>query len=109
MPGARRTRSLVCKDRKHTSVVTAGTPDATRHSLHDGVTAYFVLSPVTGLFVTVRQRDCRGNRRQLERQHRGVRTTRLRRPKIARSSSAQNFGHRIPRPTSVTIAIRPSL
>jgi hypothetical protein len=53
MPGARRTRSLVCKDRKHTSVVTAGTPDATRHSLHDGVTAYFVLSPVTGLFVTV--------------------------------------------------------
>jgi hypothetical protein len=47
------TRSLVCKNRKHTSVVTAGTPEAIRHSLHDGVTAYFVLSPVTGLFVTV--------------------------------------------------------
>jgi len=28
-------------------------PDAIRHSLHDGVTAYFVLSPVTGLVVTV--------------------------------------------------------
>jgi hypothetical protein len=28
-------------------------PDAIRHSLHDGVTAYFVLSPVTGFVVTV--------------------------------------------------------
>jgi hypothetical protein len=58
MPGARRTRSLVCKNRKHTSVVTAGTPEAIRHSLHDGVTAYFALSPVTGLSCHRRRPRC---------------------------------------------------
>jgi hypothetical protein len=32
--------------KKHTSVVTAGPPEAIRHSLHEGVTAYLVLSLV---------------------------------------------------------------
>jgi len=35
--------------KKHTSVVTAGTPEAIWHSLHDGVTVSFVLSLVIGL------------------------------------------------------------
>jgi hypothetical protein len=75
------------QSKKHTSVVTAGTPEAIRHSLHDGVTAYFVLSPVTGLFVTVvvAMRSIVDNLTPAS----GVRTTRLHRPKIARSSSAQ--------------------
>jgi hypothetical protein len=49
MPGASVHPQPRMQVKKHTSVVTAGTPDATRHSLHDGVTAYFVISPVTGL------------------------------------------------------------
>ncbi len=32
MPGAQCTRSLVCNGSKHTSVVTTGTPEITRHS-----------------------------------------------------------------------------
>jgi hypothetical protein len=39
---------------KHTSVVTTGPPEITRHSPRNGFTAYFVLSPArSGLFVTV--------------------------------------------------------
>jgi hypothetical protein len=55
MPGARRTHSLVCKSRKHTSVVATGTP------LHAGIpramvlTVSFVLFPVTGLYCHRRQ------------------------------------------------------
>ena len=47
MPGARCTRSLVCNENKHTSVVTTVTPEITRHSPRNGFTAYFALSPVT--------------------------------------------------------------
>jgi hypothetical protein len=44
----------VRNETKHTSVVTTGTPDSTRHSPRNGFTAYFVLSPArSGLFVTV--------------------------------------------------------
>jgi hypothetical protein len=49
MPGARCTRSLVCDENKHTSVVTTVTPEITRHSPRNGFTAYFALSPVTTL------------------------------------------------------------
>ncbi len=49
MPGAQCTRSLVCNGSKHTSVVTTGTPEITRHSPRNGFTAYFALSPVTRL------------------------------------------------------------
>jgi hypothetical protein len=48
MPGARCTRGPCAKGSKHT-VVTTGTPEATRHSLHNGFTAYSALSLVTGL------------------------------------------------------------
>jgi hypothetical protein len=49
MPGARCTRSLACKIKKHTSVVTTVTPEITRHSPRNGFTAYFALFPVTRL------------------------------------------------------------
>jgi hypothetical protein len=38
---------------KHTSIVTTVTPEIARHSPRNGFTAYFVLSPAIGLFVTV--------------------------------------------------------
>jgi hypothetical protein len=38
---------------KMPGVVATGSPGSSRHSLRDGVTVSFVLSPVTGLFVTV--------------------------------------------------------
>ncbi len=50
MPGAQCTRSLVCDENKHTSVVTTVTPEIARHSPRNGFTAYFVLSPATSSF-----------------------------------------------------------
>jgi len=49
-PGARRTRSLACKIKKHTSVVTTGLPSLPGLPCAMVLTAYFALSPVTGLF-----------------------------------------------------------
>src|SRR5258708_30076198 len=69
------------------------------------LTAYFVLSPVTGLFCHRHQRNCF---HRLDTSVGGVRTTRLRRPLSCRSSkalSASTASH----PASVTIAIRPSV
>jgi len=51
-PGARRARSLACKNRKHASK-SPRSHRFTRHSLHDGFTAYSTLFPAIGLFVTV--------------------------------------------------------
>ena len=53
MPGARCARSLACKVKKHTSVVTtvtSGSPDIPRAMV---LTVSFVISPVTGSFATV--------------------------------------------------------
>src|SRR5580704_12835139 len=52
-PGARCTRSLACKIKKHTSIVTTVTPDSPDIPRAMVLTSYRVLSPVTGLFVTV--------------------------------------------------------
>ena len=49
MPGARSTRSLVRKMKKHTSVVTTVTPETPGIPRAMGLTVSFVLSPVTGL------------------------------------------------------------
>jgi hypothetical protein len=50
MPGAHCTRSLACKVKKHTSVVTTVTAGVTRHSRTRVVlTVSFVLSPAIGL------------------------------------------------------------
>jgi hypothetical protein len=70
---------------KHTSKVTTVTPVSPGIPRAMVLTVSFVLSLVTGLPCHHRQRDAK-HRRQLERQRRGVRTTRLRRPLHARSS-----------------------
>src|SRR5436309_9047451 len=49
MPGARCTRSLVCKIKKHTSVVTTVTPDSPGIPRAMVLTVSFALFPVTGL------------------------------------------------------------
>ena len=69
------------------------------------LTVSFVLSPVIGLFCHRRLADTSA---RLERQRRGVRTTRLRRPRQHDSSSAPTAST-ASRPASVTIAIRPSV
>jgi hypothetical protein len=50
MPGARCTRSLVCKGRKHTSVVTTVAPEHPAFPHAMVLTVSFVLSPVIGLY-----------------------------------------------------------
>jgi hypothetical protein len=52
-PGARCTRGLVCKMHIENAHEHTGSAEAVRPSLRNGFTAYFVLSPVTGLVDTV--------------------------------------------------------
>jgi hypothetical protein len=66
------------------------------------LTVSFELSPVIGLFVTVAGRWLY----RLERQRRGVRTTRLRRPQACALVKAPHASI-ASRSASVTIAIRP--
>ena len=47
MPGARCTRSLACESKKHTSVVTTGSPGQSGIRCTVVLTAYFVRSPVS--------------------------------------------------------------
>jgi hypothetical protein len=58
MPGARRTRSLACKTKRHTSVVATGPPVSPSIPCAMVLTAYFVFSPVTGLSCHRRLRSC---------------------------------------------------
>jgi len=51
MPGARCARSLACSV-KNTRVSHHGHTGFTRHSPRNGFTAYFVLSPAIGLFLS---------------------------------------------------------
>jgi hypothetical protein len=105
MPGARRTHSLACESKKARRVSHHRYNAINRHSLRDGFNAYFVLSPVTGLFC---HRRLRNTFRQLDASvgasgpHDFAVRFKL------RSSTRRQSVHRIPRPTSVTIAIRPS-
>src|SRR6202035_1817743 len=79
----------------------AGSPGIPRAMV---LTVSFALSPVIGLVCHRRRRSLL---RRLERQRRGVRTTRLRRPQPAPSSEAPSAST-ASRLTSVTIAKRPS-
>jgi hypothetical protein len=110
MPGARRARSLACKIKKHTSIVTTVTPDSPGIPCAMVLTVSFVLSPVTGL---VCHRHRRIGLRQLDasvgasgphdfavRCNRRSSARRLARPNAAASTAS--------RPASVTIASRPS-
>jgi hypothetical protein len=106
MPGAQCARSLAGQKKQAMPVtVTTVTPEITRHSPHNGFTVSFVLSPVTGLCC-----------------HRHLRKSPF--ANLTPASGCQDhttspsapaplvFGtarvHRIPPPTSVTIAKRPS-
>jgi hypothetical protein len=110
-PGARCTHSLACESgvhasRSHRFTGTPGLPCAMV------LTVSFALSPVTGLFCHRRKRNAQALS-PLERQRRGVRTTRLRRPRQHHSSSHAFARLTLPRPshptpTFVTIASRPS-
>ena len=51
------TRGLVCKVVQRNAHEHTGSAEAIRHSLRNGFTAYFVLSPVTGFLVTVTSQD----------------------------------------------------
>jgi len=93
-PDARRVRGLVCISKKHTSVVTTVTPNIVRRSARDGLTAYVVLSPApdSGFWSPSRPtEDVSGfGRSRLSvglDATRGIRTTRLCRPRAAWSSA----------------------
>ena len=53
MPGARCTRGLVCRNCAFGRTRAYRAAETLRHPLRNGFTAYFVLSPVSGLVVTV--------------------------------------------------------
>src|SRR5205823_797210 len=55
MPGARCARSLACKIKKHTSIVTTVTPETPGIPRAMVLTVSFALSPVTGLSCHCRQ------------------------------------------------------
>ncbi len=69
------------------SAKTTGEGGDNRPSLRDGFTAYFELSPVNQLVATVAGRDANASS-PAWRLHRRARTTRLRRPRLRRSSRA---------------------
>jgi hypothetical protein len=58
MPGARCTRGLACKNRKHTSVVTTVTPETPGIPRAMVLTVSSVISPVIGLCCHRRLRNC---------------------------------------------------
>ena len=58
MPDARCTRGLACHMRKSKGAHEhTGSGEAIRHSLRNGFTAYFVLSPENGSFASVAAQD----------------------------------------------------
>jgi hypothetical protein len=76
------------QNRKHTSVVATGRGGVTQPSLRNGFTTYSALSLVTGLYCHHPPCDAK-HHHEVECQRRGVRTTRLRRPRSHVSSSAR--------------------
>ena len=79
-----RSRALFAHSKSCTRAYRAA--GAFRPSLRNGFTAYFVLSPENGFFASVAARGV--SPCATSRQHRGVRTTRLRRTFKARTSCA---------------------
>src|SRR5437868_12851535 len=104
MPGARCTRSLACKSKKAHEVVTTGSPEQPGIPRAMVLTASFVISPVIGLFC---HRRYRNYFRQLDAsvEVSGPHDFAVR---ISTFRQACYRVHRIPCPTSVTIAKRPS-
>jgi hypothetical protein len=105
MPGARCARSLACKNKKHTSIVTTVTPGSPGIPRAMVLTVSFVISPVIGL-------SCH--------RHRQVTTCQLdagvEAPgphdfavRLSVRSSSDTLASTASRPAFVTIAIRPSV
>ena len=103
VPNAPAASCALCSFSMHTSIHSGGTGNI-RHSPRDGFTAYFVLSPVTGLFCHRRPRD---KPRDLDASV-GASGPHDFAVRISALVSRHQSVHRIPHPTSVTIAIRPS-
>ena len=100
MPGAHCTHSLACNVKWHTSVVTTGTPEITRHSPRNGFTAYTALSPATNsschrhprIKALPKARSGRLTSANLT-PATGARTTRLHRTQQHRSSARRSIAH----------------
>ena len=105
-PGARCTRSLVCKSKKHTSKSPQVPPDhpAFPARRFDGL---FHVLPGDRLYCLRRKRNAK-HRRQLDASIGATGPHGFAVRDIYRSSFRYCRAHRIPRPTSVTIAKRPS-
>jgi hypothetical protein len=104
MPGARCTRSLACKIERAYEYSHHGHTGITRHSPRDGFNGFFVLSPVTGLSCHRRPRSFL---RRLDASVGASGPHDFAVRKIAPSSEAPPAST-ASRPTSVTIAKRPS-
>src|SRR5437868_3170475 len=104
MPGARCARSLACKNKKAHEVVTTGSPEQPGIPRAMVLTVSFALSPVTGLYCHCRRQvtTC-----QLDASV-GASEPHDFTVRISRFRQACFSVHRIPCPTSVTIAKRPS-
>jgi hypothetical protein len=106
MPGTRCTRSLACKNGKHASK-SPQVHRLPRHSLRSGFNGLFRALPGDRAFLPPSPARLPEHRRQLDIsvEISGPHGFVVRVPCIR---PMQGRAHRIPRPTSVTIAIRPS-
>jgi len=86
-PGARCTRSLVCKSEKHTSKSPQVHRIVPAFPARMVLTVSFALAPETGLYCLRRQRNAHALSPAWY-QRRDIRPTRLRRPLLVRSSAA---------------------
>src|SRR5256714_12503609 len=105
MPGARCARSLACKIKKHTSIVTTVTPDSPGIPRAMVLTVSFVLFPVTGLV-------CHRHRRKYFRRldaSVGASEPHDFAVRLTCCSSKAPSASTASRPAFVTIAIRPSV
>jgi hypothetical protein len=105
IPGARCTRGLVCKSAQKNAHEHTGSAEAIRHSPRNGFTAYFVLSPATGLSCHRRLRSCL---RKLDASV-GASGPHDFAVRVSAIRQRRRRVHRLPLRTSVTIAKRPSL
>jgi hypothetical protein len=105
MPGAQCARSLACTIDKAHERSHHGHTGTTRHSLRNGFNGYFALSRVTGLFATLAQRTFSA---KLDASI-GASGPHDFAVRLGTFVNRATSVHRIPFPTSVTIASRPSL
>jgi hypothetical protein len=106
-PGARCTRGLMCKMHKANAHEHTGSAETLRPSPRNGFTAYFVLSSVTGLSCHRRPQEALASWK-LDTSV-GVSGPHDFAVRNSRARLARCRVHRIPHPTFVTIAKRPSL